>query len=318
MVMNNSNLHENNRDGGPPLDEELEDLLPVRGFWAIFWLRLRKDRVALAGAAIILALIAMAVAAPYLAPHNPNARFYNAISVDGAPLPPGTNGYVLGTDANGRDLLSRLIWGARVSLLVGIVANAVAVGIGVTLGAVAGYYGGLVGTLIMRFTDVMLAFPVLLLGVALVAILSPGIPVIIMVIGLVSWTSMARIIHGQVVSLRERDFVEAARATGASGAGIVVRHILPHLVSPIIVYSSLGVATAVLFEASLSYLGIGVQPPDASWGKMVAEGSSQGAGGFAYPWLLLFPGAAVFLTVLSFNLLGDGLRDALDPTMPVR
>ncbi|GAC1430961.1 MAG: hypothetical protein NVSMB65_04450 [Chloroflexota bacterium] len=160
----------------------------------------------------------------------------------------------------------------------------------------------------------VLAFPVLLLGVALVAILTPGIPVIIGVIGLVSWSSMARIIHGQVLALRERDFVEAARAVGAGGGRILVRHILPHLISPIIVYSSLGVATAVLFEASLSYLGIGVQPPDPSWGKMVAEGAAnQGAGGFAYPWLLLFPGAAVFCTVLSFNLLGDGLRDALDP-----
>jgi peptide/nickel transport system permease protein len=304
--------------GGTDAAGDAVDLAPGHGFWQLFWRRLRKDRLALAGALIILALVAMAVAAPHLAPHDPNARFYNGISVDGAPLPPGSNGYLLGTDASGRDLLSRLIWGARVSLLVGIVANAVAVGIGVTLGAAAGFYGGLVGTVIMRFTDIMLAFPVLLLGVALVSILSPGIPVIMLVIGLVSWTSMARIIHGQVVSLRERDFVEAARASGAGSAGILVRHILPHLVSPIIVYSSLGVATAVLFEASLSYLGIGVQPPDASWGKMVAEGSSQGAGGFAYPWLLLFPGAAVFLTVLSFNLLGDGLRDALDPTMQNR
>ena len=292
-------------------------LPPAHGFWWLFWRQLRKDRLALAGAAIILALVAMAVAAPHLAPHDPNARFYDGISMDGAPLSPGTNGYLLGTDPNGRDMLSRLIWGARVSLLVGIVANAVAVGIGVTLGALAGFYRGFVGTLIMRFTDVMLAFPVLLLGVALVSILSPGVPVIIMVIGLVSWTSMARIIHGQVVSLRERDFVEAARASGAGGVGIIIRHILPHLVSPIIVYSSLGVATAVLFEASLSYLGIGVQPPDPSWGKMVADGANQGSG-FAYPWLLLFPGAAVFLTVLSFNLLGDGLRDARDPTMRVR
>ncbi len=279
------------------------------------WRRLRKDRVALAGALFVLAFVAIALAAPHVAPHDPNARFYNGISADGAPLPPGANGFLLGTDAQARDLWSRLVWGARVSLLIGVTANAVAVLIGVTLGAIAGYYGGIAGTLIMRFTDVMLAFPVLLLGVALVAVLAPGVPVIILVIGLVSWTSMARIIHGQVVSLRERDFVEAARATGVGGAGILVRHILPHLVSPIVVYSSLGVATAVLFEASLSYLGIGVQPPDPSWGKMVAEGAAgQGADGFAYPWLLLFPGAAVFLTVLAFNVLGDGLRDALDPT----
>ncbi len=296
-----------------PLDVD-DSLAAVEGRWRPVWQRLRKDRLALAGAAVVLAFIAMALAAPHLAPHDPNARFYNGISAQGAPLPPGTNGFLLGTDTNARDLLSRLIWGARVSLLIGITANAVAVFIGVTLGAVAGYYGGLVGTLIMRFTDVMLAFPVLLLGVALVAILAPGIPVIIAVIGLVSWTSMARIVNGQVVSLRERDFVEAARAAGVGGGRILWRHILPHLVSPIIVYSSLGVATAVLFEASLSYLGIGVQPPNPSWGRMVAEGANQGASGFAYPWLLLFPGAAVFFTVLAFNLLGDGLRDALDPT----
>lgn len=278
--------------------------------------RLRKDRLALAGAALVLAFIAMAIAAPHLAPYSPTARFFNGIDDQGAPLPPGSNGFLLGTDTNGRDLLSRLIWGARVSLFVGIVANAIAVVIGVLLGALAGYYRGILGTIIMRFTDIMLAFPVLLLGVALVSIVSPGIPVIIMVIGLVSWTSMARIIHGQVLSLRERDFVEAARATGVGSLRILWRHILPHLISPIVVYSSLGVATAVLFEASLSFLHIGIQPPDPSWGRMVSEGASQGTSGFAYPWLLLFPGAAVFLTVLSFNLLGDGLRDALDPTMP--
>lgn len=308
----------------PPFDPTVDDnvaddeesFAPAEGFGRSAWRRLRADRLALAGAGFVLALIIMAVAAPHLAPHNPNERFFNGISDQGAPLPPGANGFLLGTDPNGRDLLSRLIWGARVSLLIGVTANAVAVLIGVTLGAVAAYYGGIVGTLIMRFTDVMLAFPVLLLGVALVAILTPGVPVIIAVIGLVSWTSMARIIHGQVLVLRERDFVEAARAIGAGGVRILLRHILPHLVSPIVVYSSLGVATAVLFEASLSFLGIGVQPPDPSWGKMVAEGAAtQGPGGFAYPWLLLFPGAAVFLTVLSFNLLGDGLRDALDPTM---
>lgn len=286
---------------------------------ASVWRRLRGDRLVLAGALLVLAFIAMAVAAPHIAPHDPNQPFINGINNDGAPLPPGTHGFLLGTDTSGRDLLSRLIWGARVSLLIGITANGVAVFIGVALGAIAGYYGGLAGTLIMRFTDVMLAFPTLLLGVALVAILTPGIPVIIAVIGLVSWTSMARIIHGQVVGLRERPFVEAARAAGVGSGGILVRHILPHLVSPIVVYSSLGVATAVLFEASLSYLGIGVQPPTPSWGKMVADGAANGgAGGFAYPWLLLFPGAAVFLTVLAFNVLGDGLRDALDPTTTLR
>ncbi len=302
-----------------PLPADASDtedaLAPLEGRAASPWRRLRKDRLALAGLLLVLAFVAMALAAPHLAPHPPNQPFDNGISNDGAPLPPGANGFLFGTDTSGRDLLSRLIWGARVSLLIGITANAVAVLSGVTLGAVAGYYGGIVGALIMRFTDVMLAFPVLLLGVALVAILTPGIPVIILVIGLVSWTSMARIIHGQVLALRERPFVEAARASGVGGPGILMRHILPHLVSPIVVYASLGVATAVLFEASLSYLGIGVQPPDPSWGKMVADGAANGGStGFSYPWLLLFPGAAVFLTVLAFNLLGDGLRDALDPT----
>jgi len=271
----------------------------------------------MAGAAIILALAAMALAAPHLAPHDPNFPFPNGIDNLGQPLPPGSSGFILGTDTSARDLLSRLIWGARVSLLIGIIANAAAVLIGVTLGAVAGYYGGIVGALIMRLTDIVLAFPVLLLGVALVEVLTPGVPVVILVIALVSWTSMARIIYGQVVGLRERPFVEAARATGAGNLRILTRHILPHLVSPIVVYGSLGVATAVLFEATLSYLGVGVQPPDASWGRMVYEGArAQGTSGFGYPWLLLYPGAAVFLTVFAFNLLGDGLRDALDPTHP--
>jgi peptide/nickel transport system permease protein len=297
------------------LGDDDQDLAPARGYWRMVWVRLRKDRLALAGAALILAFVAMALAAPHLAPYDPTQRFFNGISDQGAPLPPGTAGYILGTDPIGHDVLSRLIWGARVSLFVGILANGIAVIVGVILGAIAGYFGGLVSSLIMRFTDIMLAFPVLLLGVALVAVLTPGIPVIIAVIGLVSWTSMARIIHGQVLALRERDFVEAARASGVGSIRILFRHILPHLVSPIVVYSSLGVATAVLFEASLSFLGLGIQPPDPSWGKMVSEGAAvQGTTGFAYPWLLLFPGAAVFLTVLAFNLLGDGLRDALDPS----
>ncbi len=278
------------------------------------WRHLRGDRFAMAGAAIILALAAMALAAPHLAPHDPNFPFPNGIDNLGQPLPPGSSGFILGTDTSARDLLSRLIWGARVSLLIGVVANAAAVFIGVTLGAVAGYYGGIMGALIMRLTDVVLAFPVLLLGVALVEVLTPGVPVVILVIALVSWTSMARIIYGQVVGLRERPFVEAARATGTGNLRILTRHILPHLVSPIVVYGSLGVATAVLFEATLSYLGVGVQPPDASWGRMVYDGArAQGTSGFGYPWLLLYPGAAVFLTVFAFNLLGDGLRDALDP-----
>lgn len=280
-----------------------------RTLWRDVWDRLRQDRLALAGLVIIVLLVAMSVGAPLLAPHNPDTLFDAGLNNQGAPVPPGTAGFVLGADPSGRDLLSRLMYGGQASLFIGVVANAFAVIIGVTLGLVAAFFGGWVDTLIMRFTDIMMSLPIFLFALALVAVLSPGIGVIIFVIAFVSWTATCRIVHGQVLSLREKEFIEAARCLGIPTWRILLRHLLPHLVSPIIVYTTLGIATTVVFEANLSYIGLGVQPPTPDWGKMAGDGSGQ----LSFPWLVVFPGLAILLTVLGFNLLGDGLRDAFDP-----
>jgi len=258
----------------------------------------------------------MAVFAPFLAPHDPAEQFRDGLTPDGQPIPStllsGSGRFPLGTDANGRDLLSRMLYGARVSLVVGVMANALALVLGVLIGSVAGFYRGLTETLLMRFTDIMMAFPTLLLAMTLVSILKPSEWIIIVVIGIVYWTWIARVIYGQVVALRDREFVTATKALGASRPFILTRHILPQLIPTIIVWGTLGIATNVMLEASLSYLGIGVQPPTPSWGGMIQQGQSFYR---SAPWLVIFPGLAIMLTVFAFNMLGDGLRDALDPTL---
>jgi len=277
------------------------------------WRRFRRDRLALVGAAIALALVVVAIAAPLLAPYDPAEQFDDGLTLQGLPVPstlPESGRFVLGTDANGRDLLSRILYGARVSLTVGVLANLLAVSIGTLIGATAGYVGGWVEVVLMRFTEIMMAFPTLLLAIALVAILRPSLWIIIFVIGAVYWTWIARVIYGQVLALRRREFVEAARCVGARDGRIIMRHILPHLVPTVIVWGSLGIATNVMLEASLSYLGIGVQPPTPSWGGMIQQGQQFYR---TAPWLVIYPGLAIMLTVFAFNLLGDGLRDALDP-----
>jgi len=274
------------------------------------WRRLKKDRAALVGAVICFLLIVLAVLAPWLAPYDPILQHRpDGLTATGEPLPPNRT-FWLGTDRLGRDVLSRLIWGARVSLLVGIVGNGLSVLVGLFLGATAAFLGGWVEAAIMRLTDVVMAFPTLLLAIALGAVLRPGVDILILIIGLTYWGYLARIIHGRVLSLKECDFVMAARSIGGSQAYILWRHILPHLVSPTIVYTTLGVASTVLIEAELSFLGVGVRLPTPSWGGMISE--SQRAI-FSAPWLFMGPGLALMLTVLGFNLLGDGLRDALDP-----
>jgi peptide/nickel transport system permease protein len=222
---------------------------------------------------------------------------------------------MIGTDPNGRDLLSRILYGARVSLIVGVLANALAIAIGTLVGSVAGYFGNPLETLLMRFTDIMMAFPTLLLAMTLVAILKPSMWIIILVIGVVYWTWIARVIYGQVVSLRQRDFVIASRAVGARRGYTLTRHILPQLLPTIIVWATLGIATNVMLEASLSYLGIGVQPPTPSWGGIIQQGQSFYR---SAPWLVVFPGVAIMVTIFAFNLLGDGLRDAMDPSQKGR
>lgn len=284
-------------------------LIEHRTTWQEVWRRLRRDRFALVGLAVIALLVATAVFAPWIAPHDPTQQFDEGLTMRGMPVGPSEQ-FPLGTDTLGRDLLSRLIYGARVSLVIGVLANGFALVLGVVFGLTAGYFRGGVETLLMRATDVMMAFPIYLFAVALVSVLRPSLGILVLVIGIVYWTPMTRVIHGEVLSIREKEFVDAARLTGCTSVRILYRHILPHLVAPIIVYTSLGIATTILFESTLSYIGLGVQPPTPSWGQMISEGQAYY---LSAPHLVLYPGLMIMITVLAFNLVGDGLRDAFDP-----
>ncbi len=274
------------------------------------WTRFRKDKTATAGLAVIALVVAAAVLAPWVAPFDPAEQFFDGLTLEGAPLPPSAK-FWLGTDTLGRDLLSRMIYGARNSLIIGLLANGAAVLIGTTLGVVAGYLGGLVGAGLMRLTDMVMAFPALLLATALAAIIGPSIGIVAAVIAMVNWVQIARVIYTETTSLAQRDYIEAARARGAGTPRILIRHQIPHLLPTVLVYATLGIATTVLLEAMLSYLGVGVQPPDPSWGGIVFESQSYFINA---PWLVFFPGIAIIVMALSFNLVGDALRDALDPT----
>ncbi|MFJ6321267.1 MULTISPECIES: ABC transporter permease [unclassified Rhizobium] len=269
-----------------------------------------RQPAGLFGLIIVVAVVAMAIAAPWLAPFDPDNQMFDGLTLEGAPIPPGGQ-FLLGTDTLGRDLLSRLLFGARTSLIIGLVANGVAVTIGLFVGIMAGYLRGWAGSVLMRFTDLMMAFPALLLAIVLAAILKPSLWIVAMVIALVNWVQVARIVYTETRALVERDFIMAERALGAGHARIVVLHILPHLVPTAIVWGTLGIATTVLLEATLSFLGVGVQPPQPSWGNIIFESQSYFQ---AAPWLVFFPGAVILLTALAFNLVGDALRDILDPT----
>ncbi|HTW27810.1 MAG TPA: ABC transporter permease, partial [Acetobacteraceae bacterium] len=256
-----------------------------RGF-AMVW---KRHKLGVVGAAILLVVIVCAVFAPWLAPYSPDFQFPNGIGDDGGPLPPGGR-FLLGTDLLGRDLLSRLIWGARTSLIIGIVANGTAVLVGTALGVVAGYLRGPVGGAIMRFTDLMMAFPALLLAIALAAVFEPSLWIVALVIAMVNWVQIARVIYTETTTLAEREFVTAARGLGAGGFRILWRHILPHLLPTILVWSTLGIATTVLLEATLSFLGIGVRPPTPSWGNIIFENQTYFT---TAPWLVFFPAGAI-------------------------
>jgi peptide/nickel transport system permease protein len=378
--------------GGVITDEAAEtpQEIAARSPVQLFWRRLRQDKVALVALTFIILLILVAILAPLVVKifgaHPPNQQNSEALDEFGSAAAPG-NGYLMGTDALGRDVFSRTVYGARVSLEVAFLATGLIVCIGVTLGMIAGYYRGTVDTILSRSMDVVLAFPVLLLALGLGAacslkgclsansvgrdlliaglivmlipvvftaisqlrgrpgfrgvvaadwilrlapgvlilvvglilllaigssttLIEPGLPVVIFVITLAGWPYMARIIRGQVLSLREKEFVEAARSLGASDTRIIFRHILPNLVAPIIVYTTLLIPTNILFEAALSFLGVGVQPPTASWGAMIADAIEIFDTAW---WYMTFPGVALLLTVLAFNLIGDGLQDALNP-----
>ncbi|EHS49306.1 ABC-type transporter, integral membrane subunit [Rhizobium sp. PDO1-076] len=271
---------------------------------------LARQPSALFGLAIILGVLILALAAPLIAPFDPDNQMFDGLTLEGAPMPPGGQ-FLLGTDTLGRDLFSRLLYGARTSLIIGLVANGVAVTIGLFVGITAGYMRGWVGTLLMRCTDLMMAFPALLLAIVLAAILKPSLWIVAMVIALVNWVQVARIVYTETRGLVERDFIMAERALGAGHGRIVFRHILPHLIPTAIVWGTLGIATTVLLEATLSFLGVGVQPPQPSWGNIIFESQSYFQ---AAPWLVFFPGALILVTALAFNLVGDALRDILDPT----
>lgn len=269
-----------------------------------------RDPVAAFGLAVIAIIVGAALAAPWLAPFPPNEQFFDGLTLEGAPLPPG-EAYLLGTDLLGRDLLSRLIWGARTSLVIGIVANGVAVLLGTTLGLLAGYFRGWIGAAIMRFTDLMMAFPALLLAIVLAAIFSPSLWIVALVIAMVNWVQIARVIYTQTTAIMELGFIEASLAVGVGPLRLLVRHVVPHLFPTMIVWGTLGIATTVLLEATLSFLGVGVRPPTPSWGNIIFENQTWFT---TAPWLVFFPGAAILLLALSFNLVGDALRDGLDPT----
>jgi len=254
----------------------------------------------------VLAAVLAAIAAPLLAAHDPTA-----INLADQLLPPSST-YWLGTDIQGRDVWARLVYGARISLGVGLGSQSIALSLGLLLGLISGYYGRWTDEFIMRLADVTLAFPTLLLLVALVAALQPSLTVVFLTIGIVGWAGMARLVRAQVLVVRELEYIQAARALGAHHARIITRQVLPAVIAPVVIAATLGIAAAIMAEAALSFLGLGVQPPTPSWGAMIADGRDLSQLRHA-PWTSLFPGLAIGATVLGFNLLGDALRDALDP-----
>jgi peptide/nickel transport system permease protein len=271
-----------------------------------FWERFLKNKMAVAGSLVVLLLFAVSLLAPWIAPYDPG--IIDLKQVLAAP----SSVHLFGTDQLGRDVLSRMIWGARISLKVGFVATGIAILVGAILGAVSGYYGRWVDAVIMRFVDIMLCFPAFFLILAVIAILEPSIWNIMIIIGLTGWMGITRLVRADFISLKERDFVLAARVIGASDLRIIFVHILPNAMASILVAATLGIAGAILTESALSFLGIGVQPPTPSWGNILTAGKDNID--IAW-WLSLYPGLAILVTVLGYNLLGEGIRDSLDPRL---
>jgi peptide/nickel transport system permease protein len=275
-------------------------------FYGVFWPRFRRNGFAVAGGIIVVLLFLMSFLAPYITPYDPSTiDAYHVL------MPPSAMHW-MGTDELGRDVFTRVVYGARISLKVGFVAVGIALVIGTVTGLVAGYYGKWVDALLMRLVDIMLCFPTFFLILAVIAMLEPSIWYIMLVIGATGWMGVARLVRAEVLSIRERDFILAARTIGASDLRILLRHILPNAMGPVLVAATLGVAGAILTESALSFLGIGVQPPTPSWGNILTSGKDYI--GFAW-WLSLYPGLAILVTVLAYNLLGEGIRDAIDPRL---
>ncbi|MCK9614650.1 MAG: ABC transporter permease [Candidatus Omnitrophica bacterium] len=274
----------------------------------MFWKRFKKNKLALTGGVLVFGLLAIAVFAPFISPYDPNT-----INMDDVLQAPGSR-HILGTDDLGRDILSRMIYGTRISLSVGFVAIAIATIIGIILGSLAGYYGKLIDSLIMRLVDIMLSVPTFFLLLTIIAIVGPSIWIVMFVIGLTGWMSIARLVRAEFLTLKEREFVLAARSIGATDARIIFRHILPNAMSPVYVSFILGVAGAILMESGLSFLGFGVQPPTPSWGNILTAGREYMEVAW---WLIFFPGLAILVTCLSYYILGEGIRQALDPKLKI-
>ena len=281
-----------------------EPVLPAEGFWTRPWRRFRRHRMALVGTAILVIFALGSILAPLLTPYEPTQQ-----NLDNRLSPP-TWRHPMGTDELGRDLLTRILYGGRISMLIGVLAMSVAITIGTLIGAVAGYYGGRIDSVTMRLTDIAISFPSLFLLILLAAYFGSSLPTIVLVIGLLSWMRVARLVRASFLALKAQQFVEAARCCGARPIRIIAYHMLPNALGPIIVAASLGVAGAILTESALSYLGLGIQPPTATWGSMLRNAQDQMA---TAPWTAIFPGLMIFLTVIAINYVGDGLRDALDP-----
>jgi len=282
-----------------------------RTLWGDAWRRLRKNRFAIIGLVWIVFIVAMTLSADLWVP----ATFGDPLAVDtspGASLAPPSIEHPFGTDKLGRDVFSRVVYGARVSLTVGVLAVSISLAIGLLLGSLSGYYGRLIDTIVMRSADVFFAFPYILFAIALIAVLGPSYRNVFIAIGILGWPSIARVFRSSILSVKENEYVDAARAMGASDVRIMFRHIMPNAIAPIIVYGTMSVGGAIITEAALSFLGMGVQPPTPSWGLMLSDAKPLM---FAAPWLTIWPGFAILTTVLAFVFMGDGLRDALDVKM---
>ena len=283
--------------------------------WRLGYERLRRDRASIISVVVIGLIILMAIFAPVIAAivgHGPNQQFYPPVGLtaEGQPLGPSAK-FLLGTDTLGRDVLVRIAYGARISLIVGLVATVMTVAIGAAVGLAAAYFGGLVDSTLARLMDWLLAIPFLLLAISLVTVIGPGLAVLIIVIGFLGWASVGRIVRGQVLTIKEKEYVEAARSLGAGPWRIMVIDILPNVIAPIIVYTSLLIPVTIVAEASLSFLGVGIPAPTADWGQMIAD--SQSVYQYGAWWYLVFPSLALLITTLAFNIFGDGVRDAFDP-----
>lgn len=276
--------------------------------WSIAARHFRKNKLAIGGLVVMLLLYVITLVTPLIAPYDPSLQGNIVLS---RYLPPSME-HLMGTDKFGRDIFSRVLYGSRISLSIGFIAVAISITLGTLIGAFSGYFGKIVDSILMRFTDMMLSFPRLVLLIVVIALFEPSIYIVVIVLGLTGWMGTARLVRGEVLSLREREFVQAARALGMNDWRIIFRHVIPNTMAPVIVSATLGIGQTILTEASLSFLGLGVQPPTPSWGNMVADGRDALINAW---WIATFPGIAIVVTVVAFNLLGDGLRDALDPRL---